>query len=200
MIVKMQRLALLCVKSEASKALEKLRDLGCVHIDTASRSSEEFAAAATADAEAEEALRHIAKAQKEIETMPASGYATAREVNEAAQRREALLQDADFCARELKKYAPFGEIDLEEVARLAQKGLPTTLVKTAAGTSPSHCSAVNLRWSPGAILAAIIAASMGKVPDPQKGSARILPDFQKLSFTRAAASVSLMGASTLATL
>ena len=37
-----------------------------------------------------------------------------------------------------------------------------------------HFCAVNLRFIPGAILAAIIAASIGNVPLPQNGSTRIL--------------------------
>ena len=47
---------------------------------------------------------------------------------------------------------------------------------------------------PGAILAAIMAASIGKVPLPQKGSTRILSFFQGVKRIRAAARVSVIGA------
>ena len=47
---------------------------------------------------------------------------------------------------------------------------------------------------PGAILAAIIAASIGNVPLPQKGSTKIRSFFQGVSRISAAAKVSLMGA------
>ena len=57
-----------------------------------------------------------------------------------------------------------------------------------------HSSAVKLRFLPGAILAAIMAASIGKVPLPQKGSTRILPAFQGVSSISAAARFSAMGA------
>ena len=57
-----------------------------------------------------------------------------------------------------------------------------------------HSSARNSRFMPGAILAAIMAASMGKVPLPQKGSTRIRSGFHGVSMSRAAASVSVMGA------
>jgi len=43
-----------------------------------------------------------------------------------------------------------------------------------------------------------IAASIGMVPEPQSGSTNSLPGFQNDSCTRAAASVSLIGASTFA--
>ena len=47
---------------------------------------------------------------------------------------------------------------------------------------------------PGAILAAIMAASMGNVPLPQKGSTRILSRFHGVRRIRAAARVSVIGA------
>ena len=49
-----------------------------------------------------------------------------------------------------------------------------------------------------AITAVIIAASIGKVPLPQNGSASILPPFQGVSMIRAEASVSVIGALTVA--
>ena len=52
----------------------------------------------------------------------------------------------------------------------------------------------NSRFIPGAIFAAIIAASMGKVPLPQNGSTRIRSLFHGVSMMRAAASVSVIGA------
>ena len=57
-----------------------------------------------------------------------------------------------------------------------------------------HSSAVKLRFLPGAILAAIMAASIGNVPLPQKGSTRILPPFQGVSMISDAARFSAMGA------
>ena len=50
------------------------------------------------------------------------------------------------------------------------------------------------RFTPGAIFAAIMAASMGNVPPPQKGSTRIRSLRQGVSMISAAASVSVIGA------
>ena len=47
---------------------------------------------------------------------------------------------------------------------------------------------------PGAILAAIIAASIGNVPLPQNGSTNILSLFHGVSIINAAARVSVIGA------
>ena len=45
MIVEMKHLTLLCVAREGVKALESLRDIGCVHLDLSAAASPEFAAA-----------------------------------------------------------------------------------------------------------------------------------------------------------
>ena len=50
------------------------------------------------------------------------------------------------------------------------------------------------RFIPGAILAAIIAASIGNVPLPQNGSTRIRSGFHGVSIINAAANVSVIGA------
>jgi len=50
------------------------------------------------------------------------------------------------------------------------------------------------RFMPGAILAAIMAASIGNVPLPQKGSTRIRSRFHGVIMIRAAARVSVIGA------
>ena len=55
-------------------------------------------------------------------------------------------------------------------------------------------SAVNSRFIPGAMSAAIMAASITKVPLPQNGSTRIRSLFQGVSRINAAASVSEIGA------
>ena len=57
-----------------------------------------------------------------------------------------------------------------------------------------HSSDRNSLFIPGAIFAAIIAASIGKVPLPQNGSTRIRSLFHGVSMMRAAASVSVIGA------
>ena len=62
------------------------------------------------------------------------------------------------------------------------------------GTSDQSPHA-NSRFNPGAIFIPIIAASMGMVPEPQKGSMSNLSGCQTLKSTNAAANVSLIGAS-----
>ena len=65
------------------------------------------------------------------------------------------------------------------------------------GTRCFQSSARKERFIPGAISAAIIAASIGNVPLPQKGSTRILSLFHGVSMISADASVSVIGAFTV---
>ncbi len=60
-----------------------------------------------------------------------------------------------------------------------------------------HVSDKKVLLRPGAMLAAIIADSMAKVPLPQKGSTRILSFFHGVSIMSAEANVSVMGAFTV---
>ena len=57
-----------------------------------------------------------------------------------------------------------------------------------------HSSAVKSRFIPGATFAAIIAASIGKVPLPQNGSTRIRSFLQGVNIIKEAARVSVNGA------
>ena len=65
------------------------------------------------------------------------------------------------------------------------------------GTKCFQSSARKERFIPGAMSAAIIAASIGKVPLPQNGSTRILSLFHGVSMISAEASVSVIGAFTV---
>ena len=71
-----------------------------------------------------------------------------------------------------------------QVRRVAHKAAQRVneVVDDLADATRGHAfSAVKLLFIPGAIFAAIIAASMGKVPLPQKGSSTILLPFQGVS-------------------
>ena len=92
MIVPMKHLTLLCVAKEGEKALEALRDLGCVHVDFSGAASAAFAEAKGALADAERAVRVLAKAAKEASA-------------EAADARFEAVRNADLVKAVLKAEA-----------------------------------------------------------------------------------------------
>ena len=72
MIVPMKHLTLLCVAPEGEKALESLRELGCVHLDLSAAASPEFAEAKGGLADAERAVRILEKAAKDFKVIKES--------------------------------------------------------------------------------------------------------------------------------
>ena len=55
MIVEMKHLTLLCMAKDGVKALESLREIGCVHVDLSSADSPDFSSAKDELADAERA-------------------------------------------------------------------------------------------------------------------------------------------------
>ena len=81
---------------------------------------------------------------------------------------------------------------------MAEKAAFRSSFQTSAGIR-SQPSLAKWRERPGAMFLAIMAASIGMVPEPQQGSTSSRSAFQKESWIMAAARVSLIGAATLAT-
>ena len=69
MIVPMKRLTLLCTASSSERTLEALRELKCAHLDTGAAASVETTAAEEGLAQAETAVRILAKAAEEFKDL-----------------------------------------------------------------------------------------------------------------------------------
>ena len=123
MIVRMKHLDLVCVASESDAALERLRSLGAVHLDLASAQGAEVAAAKGEAADAERAVRLIAKAReaKEYADSLTRIPASVEDVLKLASRIEELKTSADSIGREIKKFAPYGDFDPELAKTLLEK-------------------------------------------------------------------------------
>ena len=140
MIVEMKHLTLLCVAREGVKALESLRDLGCVHVDLSSADSPDFAAAKEDLAAAERAVRIVAKAAREVgkdapvpegeevgrleNAKPAS---LVEEILKVDAERQAAEDEAEALRQTVRKYAPFGDFDPALAQSLRASGVPVRL-------------------------------------------------------------------------
>ncbi len=144
MIVPMRHLTLLCVAHEGERTLERLRMLGCVHLDLSHAASSEFAAAKGTLSDAERAARILAKSVKDAKAAgiaPAAstrfdalkGDALVEAVLKAQGARDAACAEADELRRAALAYAPFGDFDPALAAALRSKGIETTLVKVQGG-------------------------------------------------------------------
>ncbi len=124
MIVGMKHLTLLCVANEGEKALESLRDIGCVHLDLSSAASPDFAAAKEELADAERAVRIVEKAFRTVgpeastEKSPeakvienAKSATLVAEILNVDSARQAAEDEAESLRQTIRTYGPFGDFD-----------------------------------------------------------------------------------------
>ena len=141
MIVEMKHLTLLCVAQEGVKALEALRDLGCVHLDLSAAASPDLAAAKEELAAAERAVRIVAKAAREVgKDAPeppeceesrrlenAKSTALVEEILKVDAARQTAEDEAEALRQTVRKYAPFGDFDPALAESLRAAGVPVRL-------------------------------------------------------------------------
>ena len=143
MIVEMKHLTLLCVAREGMKTLEKLRDLGCVHMDLSAADSPDFASAKESLADAERAVRIIAKAAREVPNVPvpegqpesevmrrlenAKSATLVEEILKVDAERQAAEDEAEALRQIVRKYEPFGDFDPALAESLRAAGVPVRI-------------------------------------------------------------------------
>ncbi len=133
MIVPMKHLTLLCVAKDAEKALEELRELGCVHLDLSSTaSSAEFAAARGDFEKAVMAVRTVEKAKRD-HALPVGTNTqrrTVEEIERLVQTRAEATSAADELRRQVDVYAPYGDFDPALARSLLDQGIDLSRVCT----------------------------------------------------------------------
>ena len=160
MIVKMMHIDLVCVASECEATLERLRELGAVHLDLGAAKGAELAEAKSDAAAAERAVRIIRKMREgkayaaTLQKLPCK----TADILEKFDRREALAARADEVAKEIGKYAPYGDFDPVLAAKLAESGVYLRLKKDGTyfiSMDPEAVSAADCVELPGRSLGAM---------------------------------------------
>ena len=125
MIVKMRHLDLVCVASEKEATLERLRELGAVHLDLRSASGAAVAAAKGEAADAEKAVRIILKARDGInrkEGLEVRPHPV-EEILALDADREHLKSEADELSRLVAQYEPYGDFDPALARKIMEAGV-----------------------------------------------------------------------------
>ena len=122
MIVKMQHLDLLCVASDKSKTLERLRELGVVHLDLSSAAGVEVSSAKGAAADAERAVRAILKARgkSKAERLVHTPVSDVLALQSAMEAKAATVEELD---RVIAEYEPYGDFDPALAQKLLDEGI-----------------------------------------------------------------------------
>ena len=124
MIVKMKHLDLVCMAADRKDTLERLRELGAVHLDLAGACGIKFTAEKEELARAEKALRLILKAR--TDSNDDSGLVRPREIDEIltlADDRARLEEALEALRRDIAKYEPYGDFDPALAQKLLDKGV-----------------------------------------------------------------------------
>ena len=145
MIVPMRHLTLLCVAGEGEKTLEALRELGCVHLDLSGAASEGLAVARGDLAEAERAVRILAKAAAESDGSAADKRFEAvrnSELVAAVLKADAARQAAGDLAETLRQtvrtFEPYGDFDPALAKSLLDRGVDLSSVCTLPDPLPAE--------------------------------------------------------------
>jgi len=125
MIVKMKKITLLCVESERTAALERLRKLGIVHVDHETRV--ESASVEESERTLEDITRiyNLLSGLKPAEgkNISLSGEEICFHASELFRRQDELEKQEFELQRGIESLQAWGEFDPELVERLAEKGI-----------------------------------------------------------------------------
>ena len=152
MIVPMKHLTLLCVAKDGARALESLRELGCVHVDLSGASSSAFAEAKGDLADAERAVRILAKAAKEADAAAADGrFESVRNADlvsavlKADEERQSFEDAAEALRQTVLRYEPYGDFDPELAKSLLDRGIDLSSVVELPDPLPTERLSVTKR-------------------------------------------------------
>jgi V/A-type H+-transporting ATPase subunit I len=120
MIVKMRHLDLVCIASEKTAALERLRELGAVHLDLSAASGAPVVAAKGDAASAEKAVRLILKARGKSDDFDIHERSV-EEVLSIDADRETLKAAKEELEREIRAYEQYGDFDPALAKNLLEK-------------------------------------------------------------------------------
>ena len=128
MIVKMKKASLVILDSTREEALEKLRNLGVVHIEKENKSSETLNSLMEKKALFEKSLFALPKAKNEKKSASvrpdvAEAEKVAMEINGIVEKIHALEAEKEKDIRDISTLAPWGEFDPSFVSGLEKSGI-----------------------------------------------------------------------------
>ena len=143
MIVRMKRLTLLCMTGDCDGALGELRALGVVHVtDRRPPAGDELDTLRAGLTGAQRALAALPAPAAEdgqgaVAGEPPAPEAVIAEVVALLDRRDALASRAEELRRELSRYRPYGDFELESVRALRRAGVASLLCAAPPDARPA---------------------------------------------------------------
>ncbi len=146
MIVPMKHVTLLCTPASREAALARLAEMDVLHVELRLTDTAAIGRARTGVEAAQRAIAVVQTAargdwrQLAIKGAASVPDAEARDplvgdVNDLADRYLALREEARALETEVRRFAPWGDFDPADAARLAEAGRPVALFKAAPGAA-----------------------------------------------------------------
>ncbi|MCX7887079.1 MAG: hypothetical protein N3B01_07495 [Verrucomicrobiae bacterium] len=171
MIVPMKKVTLLCVAHSREEALERLRDLGVVHLQPVSQRECE---------DVETARRRYEYVRHALDVLPKHSGATPthrppEEIVETVWKFIHELRELDSqqtaLTHELERYAPFGDFEPADIQALRERGIFIRLYQAPAKSPPAvpHGAAlVPLHQGKTALHFAVVSLAPVEIPNAQE--------------------------------
>lgn len=137
MIAKMKKVTLVTTRASETESLERLRDLGLVHVNARSVTADSVERLREQRSRIERAIQTIepgdeTAASGDAEAAVDRALRTADAVIDLSERRAQLHDELDRAEGEIERYTPWGEIDPAKVAALQEVGVSLHLAKLTA--------------------------------------------------------------------
>ncbi len=162
MIVPMKNVTIVCVTEDREAALERLRELGMVHLNLSAGESDPYRLAQSRFAAVRQVLRILDDARDGKPVMPTtvgphkvhghemsvdalinaplppctgSACKKVEMIQRLADMRQSLVNEAERLDRDIALYQPFGDFDVTLPSRLTAQGIPVKLFRDPADTT-----------------------------------------------------------------
>lgn len=184
MIVPMAKVTVLALARDRDAALERLRDIGALHLEAVRPAESE---------DVEAARREFEYARHALEVLPRqpagapSGQPAAevvRDIWSVLHRRAEIADEREALLRERDRIAPFGSFDPAAIRALADRGVILRLYRAAAADvvpTPPGAVRVDLARTKTAVYFAVV--SLGEAPAVAAGEVR-LPELSLVELDR----------------
>ncbi len=131
MIVKMKKVSLVVLTSQIQQSLDKLRELGVVHLETGTELNEKLNELQTKKALLTKALSLIPEDTEGIEQDKTSDINSALEIAEKidseCHKHFTLTDDIHYIEREIDRLASWGDFNTDDIKELREKGIDIRL-------------------------------------------------------------------------
>ena len=128
MIVPMKKVSVVVLDTLRGQSLEKLREVGALHLESADATSEALADLREKRSRLEQAIRLLPEGNEENVSVP-DPHDTATKIIELSEKRQIVIEETSRLEREADRLSQWGDFDPADVTALRDKGIDIRLFR-----------------------------------------------------------------------